>query len=397
MKILFVAPRFCYPPIRGDQVRSYHFIRILSVRHHVTLVAPVSPGFDEKVHEAETHLGARWIAVPIRGWERVRNLGRFLSSSLPLQVLYFCLPSMKRIVQELTREESFDLIHVQLARMAPSVSEIEEVPKVLDFIDALSLNMRRRSQRERWPLRWAFRLEAERMGRYEEQLVSLFDEQVVSSPADKSAIGEYETLHVIPNGVNIEDFPYSEYGREDKVIVFSGRMGYFPNAEAAVYFATRVFPLIRREEPKARFVVVGADPPRRVRRLSRLKGIEVTGYVSRMHDYLSSATVSVAPMFSGTGIQNKVLEAMASGVPVVATPYAVSAIEAIRGEHLLVAEDAQGLAECVLRLLKDATLRERLARNARCLVEARYSWQRSVAALEEVYLRAVNKRRSRVG
>ena len=131
MRILFVASRFPYPPIRGDEVRSYHFLRLLSVRHHITLVTPVAPGFEEMAHEAETYLGARCVAVPVRGWEQVRNLGRFLSSSLPLQVLYFCLPSLNRTVQELTREESFDLIHVQLARMAPSVSEIEQVPKVL--------------------------------------------------------------------------------------------------------------------------------------------------------------------------------------------------------------------------------------------------------------------------
>lgn len=396
MRILFIAPRFPYPPIRGDQVRSYHFLRLLGARHCITLVAPVSPGFEKAAHETEAHIGARIIAVSVRWWERIRSLGRFPTSSLPLQVLYFCTASLTRTVQELAREESFDLIHVQLARMALAVSEIDQVPKVLDFIDALSLNMRRRAQRERWPLGWALQLEAERMGRYEQQLISLFDEQVISSSEDKRAIGDYKSLHVISNGVSIEDFPYSEYGREDRVIVFSGRMGYFSNAEAAVYFATRVFPLIRREEPKAQFVVVGADPPRRVRRLARLKGVEVTGYVSRMHDYLGRATVAVAPMLSGTGIQNKVLEAMASGAPVVATPYAVSGIEAIPGEHVLVAEDTEGLAECVLRLLKDQSLRGRLARNARRLVEEKYTWERSVAALEQVYSMAVNKVRSRV-
>jgi glycosyltransferase involved in cell wall biosynthesis len=223
-------------------------------------------------------------------------------------------------------------------------------------------------------------------------LASSFDQQIVSSPLDKEAIGASETLHVIPNGVNIEDFPYTENGREDSLILFTGRMGYFPNAEAAIYFATRVFPLILQQKPDARFLIVGADPPRRVRRLSRLPGVEVTGYVPRIQDYLARATVAVAPMQAGTGIQNKVLEAMASGVPVVATRYALGGIEAVDGEHLLVADDADGLADQVVRLLRDPALRRRLARNARQLVEEKYTWERSVAMVEEVYRLAIDRK-----
>jgi glycosyltransferase involved in cell wall biosynthesis len=241
-------------------------------------------------------------------------------------------------------------------------------------------------------MKWLFQLETRRMARYEQKLAHSFDQQIVSSPLDKEAIGASETLHVIPNGVNIEDFPYTENGREDSVIIFTGRMGYFPNAEAAVYFATRVFPLILKQKPDARFLIVGADPPCRVRRLARFPGVEVTGFVLRIQDYLSRAAVFVAPMQAGTGIQNKVLEAMASGVPVVATPYALGGVEAIDGEHLLVAADACGLADQVVRLLRDPTLRRRLARNARQLVEEKYTWERSVAMLEEVYRMAIKQR-----
>ena len=369
-------------------------LKVLSARHHITLVSPVSPGYERGVKETEARLGIRCVAVPVREWERFRNLCRFPTSSLPLQVLYSCVPSVQRVVQQLMTQESFDLIHVQLARMAPSVTGIDQIPKVLDFVDALSLNMWHRSQRERWPVRWLFDLEARRMGRYEKQLITSFDVQVVSSSHDKRAIGDYKTLHVVPNGVSLEDFPYTEDRREGKVIVFTGRMAYFPNTEAAVYFATQVFPLIQRKEPDARFLIVGAAPPRRVWRLARLNGVEVTGYVSRVHDYLSKAAVAVAPMLSGTGIQNKVLEAMASGVPVVATPRAVSGTEAVAGEHLLVAQDAEDFAECVLRLLTEPNLGRRVARNARRLVEEKYTWQRCVAALEEVYGIAISSRRS---
>ncbi|MEM2370846.1 MAG: glycosyltransferase [Candidatus Bathyarchaeia archaeon] len=395
MKMLFIASRFPYPLIQGDRVRAYHFLRLLSLRHEITLVTPISYSVDSGFQEVIPHICKRWIEVPFRQQEAIMNLLSFPFSGLPMQVLYFCPPAIQRTFQELIREESYELLHVQLARMAPVAESVTGVPKVIDFIDALSLNMYRRAKREQWPLNWVFHLETQRMVRYERRLISFFDQQVVSSPLDKKAMGDFETIHVIPNGVNLSDFPYNESGRDDGLIVFTGRMGYFPNAEAAIHFTTRIFPLIRKQVPDARFLIVGADPPRRVRSLAKLPGIEVTGYVPRIQDYLARATVAVAPMQAGTGIQNKLLEAMASGVPVVATPYALGGIEVIDGEHLLVAEDDKEFAEKVVRLLKDRALRCRLARNARRLVEEKYTWERSVEMLEEVYQRAIERKVAR--
>lgn len=384
MKILFVSSRFPYPPIRGDQVRAYHFLRLLGPRYEITLVAPEAHFTDSTTQEMIAHI-RRWILVPLRRQEMVKNLLLFPFSGLPLQVLYFCPPIFQRIVQELLQDGSYDLLHIQLARMAPVAKSVRGLPKVIDFIDALSLNMYRRARRERWPLKWLFLLEARLMARYERSLIFSFDRQVVSSPLDKKVLGDFDTIHVIPNGVHLDAFPYTEDGRDSNLIVFTGRMGYFPNAEAAIYFATQIFPLIRKRVPEARFLIVGADPPRRVRELTKLPGVKVTGYVPCMQDYLARATVAVAPMMGGSGMQFKILEAMASGVPVVATPYALGGIEVADGEHLLRAQDAEDFAEKVIRLLLDSDLRRRLARSARQLVEEKYTWERSVIMLEEVY------------
>jgi sugar transferase (PEP-CTERM/EpsH1 system associated) len=385
MRILFIASRFPYPPIRGDQVRCYHMLRLLVQKHSIALVTPVSETIDGRAQQEVTQLCDRWIPVRIPRWQAVANLFRFPFSALPIQTLYFCPPAMQKQVQSTLQEAPFDLMHVQLARMAPVADGLSNVPNVLDFIDAVSLNMRRRAIQERSPMKWLLHWEALRMTHYERELISSFDQQIVSSPLDKKAIGPYESLRFVPNGVDVEDFRYSKDERENNVIVFTGRMGYFPNADAAVYFATQVFPLILQQEPDARFFVVGADPPRRVRRLARLPGVEVTGYVHRIQDYLSLASIAVAPMQAGSGIQNKVLEAMASGTPVVATPNALGGIEAQDGEHVLVARDTEGLAEQLIRLLKDPTLRLRLASSARRLMEESYTWEHAVATLEAVY------------
>lgn len=385
MRILFITCRVPYPPLRGDQVRCFHFLRILSKRHHVTLVTPVVAPINERIRQIVHQLCGCWLPIYKHSSQIITSLIRYPYSSLPLQVLYFYLPAFKKQIQNLLQKETFDVVHVQLARMAPIVEELYNIPKVLDFVDALSLNMRYRGLQTRGPLKWFFYLEAQRMAHYERHLTSLFDQLIVSSPFDQKIIGSCKTLHVVPNGVDTKEFPYIENERKDNLIIFTGRIGYFFNTQAAVYFATKVFPIVLQEVPSARFLIVGADPPRAVQRLANLSNIEVIGYVPRIHSYLSKATIAVAPVQIGTGIQNKVLEAMASGTPVVATSHVLKSIEAKNGEHLLVADDPYQMAYQVIRLLRDSALRYYLARNARQLVEKKYSWERAAAMLDRIY------------
>jgi len=392
MRILFIVARFPYPPLQGDRLRAYHHIRELSRQHYITLVTPKIESNREGNLKSICPFCEQIEIVSIPFWRRILRLGRVPFTSLPLQTLYFFDSRFRQRVNSLLLQRTFDIVHVQLVRMAPVLDTSGDIPKVIDFIDALSLNMARRARRERGLVAWIAAFEAQRLQHYEQELTRKYDQLIVSSPLDRDAIGSYDNIHVIPNGVDIKAYPYNENGREPGMIVFTGRMSYFPNAEAAIYFATHVFPLILRELPEARFFIVGIDPPRRVRRLSRLPGVEVTGYVPNLPEYLARASVAVAPLQAGSGIQNKVLEAMASGAPVVATHYALGGIEAIDGEHLLVSNDAEGLANQVVKLLKDPLLRRRLARNARRLVEEKYTWDSTVKKLEQVYQLAIERR-----
>ncbi len=391
MRLLFVTSRFPYPPIYGDQVRSFHLLRHLSKRHDITLISPeprLKHTIDRKTLDS---LCKSCILVPIRWRDIIISTLYFLFSPFPLQSLYFCPQIFKETVYKAVNDKRFDLVHIQLARMAPAAHGIH-VPRVLDFIDALSLNMRLRSKREPWPLSWLLLLESKRMARYERFLVFTFEQKIVSSPVDKQVLGDHGTIHVVPNGVDTAAFCYNESGRDSNTIVFTGHMSYLPNIEAAIYFARNVFPIIRKQVADARFLIVGANPPKKLQKLADLPGIEVTGYVSQIWDYLARATVAVAPVQIGTGIQNKVLEAMASGAPVVATSCAIKGIEAINGEHLLIADNAEGLAEHILRLLQDPVLRRQLARNARRLVEEKYTWERVTVMVEQIYQLAINSR-----
>jgi sugar transferase (PEP-CTERM/EpsH1 system associated) len=330
--------------------------------------------------------------VPVLAWRRFWRLGQVPFTSLPLQTLYFFDPSLRQRVRSLLQSQSFDLIHVQLVRMAPVIDGLSgQIPKVLDLIDALSVNMARRAQRKRGLQAGVAAWEARRIQRYERVLVQKYDRVIVSSPVDRSAIGEFPNLHVVPNGVDIQAHSFNADGRESATIIFTGSMWYFPNVDAISWFIGSVFPLVRQQVPNAQVFIVGANPKRGVQRLSRFPGVIVTGYVPSVQDYLSRATIAVAPMQGGSGMQFKVIEAMASGTPVVATSYALGGLEAVDGEHLLIAQDTTTFASQVVRLLRSSELQRRLAHNARKLVEEKYAWERTVVMLEAVHRLATER------
>jgi glycosyltransferase involved in cell wall biosynthesis len=215
---------------------------------------------------------------------------------------------------------------------------------------------------------------------------------MVVSPRDLEALGATRGLALVPNAVDLEAFPCSRHDREPATVVFTGNMGYFPNVTAAVWFAKEAFPLIRQAVPEARFVVVGARPVRSVRALAADPAVTVTGRVDDVGPFLRRATVAVAPMRTGSGQQIKILEAMASGVPVVATPAEADQVGATHDQELLVASGARAFADAVIALFRDEARADRLARNARRLVETRFTWEHSMAALAGVYEAALEGR-----
>jgi len=388
MRILFVASRFPWPLTQGDRLRAYHQLRLLSQRHRIVLLAPrpeanleeslsILRPFCEKIE---------LVATPL--WKQLWRLSRAPLTTLPLQTLYTFDPQMRRRVESLLQEGSFDLIHVQLLRMAPAAVNVQKVPTVIDFIDALSLNMKRRAEREVWYRRWLFALEARRAQAYEQQLLSQYTRAIVSTQMDYEALGSHPRIRVAANGVD-PGCAFVGEGRKPNVIAFTGRISYFPNTDAAVWFVRQVLPLIQHQRPDTQFWIIGADPPPAVQKLTQQPGVVVTGYVPSITHYLQQATLAVAPMQCGSGIQNKVLEAMACGAPIVATPFALGGLEVRHGEHLLIARHAHEFADRVLQLLQDQRLRRELAGNARRLIDEKYTWEQSVAQLEAAYAQAL--------
>ena len=386
MRILFLAVS---PPnnlLRGYQVRAYHQLRLLSVRHRVTLVcfAPRSAAREE--HRIVSGFCEDVLVVPLRTTQTIAGLARGIFSGRPLQAAWYETAEMRRTIGRLLGERRHDLVHVQLARMAGLLDEATSIPRVIDFVDALSLNLRRRAEYDRGVLSLAARLEAQRLLRLERDICQSWNHAMVVSPVDREAIGSFPNLTVNPSGVDLQEFRYSSEGRDRYSVIFTGNLGYFSNVDAICWFAREVFPIIRRSEPKAKLVIVGARPSRKVRALcERDPQIKIEGTVSRLPPHLERSGVSIAPMRAGSGQLFKVLEAMACGSPLVATRVAMAGMEAESGRHFLLADTREAFAQEVLRLMRGPGLASHIATEARRLVERNYSWEHSVSALEETY------------
>jgi glycosyltransferase involved in cell wall biosynthesis len=329
-------------------------------------------------------MGVRVEIIPL-GWAGglPALIGGLLGDDRPFQVLLHVRRQARAALDRLLAVGHFDLVHAQLARAAPYLPRVAP-PVVIDLIDALSENFARRAEHQRTVLSPVLAWEARRLRRLEGALVAAAPCLVVSA-AERQALGNRESIRVVPNGVDTHAFAYREDARLRTRLIFAGNLGYFPNVDAARWLAHDIVPRVRAAVPEVELRLVGARPARRVRALARLPGVSLAAAVPAMAPEVGAATVAIVPLRAGSGLQNKVLEAMAVGTPVVATPRAAAGLEVRAGEHLLVAEDAAGLAAAAVTLLRDPASARRLARAARALVEARYRWEDSASGVEQAW------------
>ncbi len=387
MRVLFIPSRYPQDLRRGDEIRAYRHLRELADRHAITLLAFAPPAGKSAV-DAEIHgLCERVVTVAQGKWGRLARVFRALPGPLPLQTAMNDTHAFRSALTNLLRTSRFDIAHVQLARMGEVLPLLSDVPCVLDLIDALSVNMARRARYDTGPMRLLAAFEAARLLPYERSLCGRAAAAAISSEADRGSLGSgLAALHVVANGIDPDEFAFSAQTRESDRLVFSGNLGYFPNVDAAAWFVREVLPLVRRDHPGVEIDLVGARPAKALHKLAQTQpGVRLIGPVADMRPYLSRAAVALAPMRAGSGQQIKILEAMGCGTPVVATSSASLGLDAVAGRDLLVADDAGTFAEAVSRLLGDRALAASLARNARGLVERRYTWKSSALAIEKFW------------
>ena len=393
MKILFLANRIPYPPYRGDKLKIFNLAKRLQKDHELYLLtfAQSKEEYEYKAELGKIFKEVHLVYLP--KWRSALNCIAAFWSKLPLQVLYFQSANMRSELNKLLSTHKFDAVHVQHLRMSPYLSKQKDIPRILDMPDAFSLYWERRKKVKRGFARALFEnIEQKRVLNYE-PILKEYDMSLVCSQEDLEYLVTKHNVHnlrLLPNGVDLETFyPHAHDYAHNNTILFTGNMDYAPNVDAVVYFAKEIFPLIRLHFPNTQFVIAGQRPVSKVAELAN-NHVIVTGFVKDLASMYNTASVVVAPLRFGAGTQNKVLEAMAMGIPVVCSNIGFKGLGIESGEGAIMQTETTAFANSVIELLSSQTLREQVGKKGSEIIKQRFDWN-VITRLLESYLTDVSK------
>jgi polysaccharide biosynthesis protein PslH len=328
----------------------------------------------------------------------------------PLQSVYCWEPEAGRWACELIKKGDFDVVHIEHMRGAKyglislnGRQALHQTPIVWDSVDSISYLFRQASSKSKTTFsRLITAFELKRTEKYESRLLNTFDHVLVTSPNDRRAflaLGNNVVLErsisVVNNGVDLDYFfPDEAVQRAEDTLVVSGKLSYHANINMVFFLVNQIMPHVWRERPETKLIIVGKDPPREITGLGEKPGITVTGTVKDIRPYLRMAAIAVAPITYGAGIQNKVLEAMACGTPVISTSMAVSALAVLPGQDVLVRDEPQEYAREVLNLLENRDKRQELGAAGRRFVEDHHNWDTIISELEVIYNKVIKQKQA---
>lgn len=375
--------RVPYPLEKGDKLRAFYQIKELATYHDLYVCALS----DQPLHpEAEKNLLPFVKQLKIIRFTKTDIAARLLRniiSGKPFQVAYFYSKSVHKQIKEIIEQIEPHHIFCQLIRTAEFVKD-QAVDKTLDYQDAFSKGLHRRLRISPWYIRPFIKVEYDRVRQYEHEVFEAFEKKTIISSPDRSFIPHpaNQSIHIIPNGVDTEFFQPMKVDKDFEVI-FCGNMGYAPNISGAMYLVNDIMPLVWQERPGAKVVIAGANPSLKVRSLAS-ENVIITGWVNDIRPWYARARVFVAPMQIGTGLQNKVLEAMAMQLPVVTSPLANTSLGANPNTELLIGNNPMDYAQHILTLLNDSEFYNKLNFSGFNFVSNHFRWKATVELLEQV-------------
>ncbi|MBR3784563.1 MAG: glycosyltransferase [Bacteroidales bacterium] len=394
MKILVVLPRFPYPLEKGDKLRAYHQIVELAKRHDIYLFCVSHKKVaTEDVDVLRPHCKEIRI-VPINKLVAAKNIVANWLASKSLQLGYWNTAAAKRAYRKFESQVQPDIVYNQMVRTMPLVAR-SQYPKVMDFQDALSLNAERRMERTRGLMRYILHYEFKMLRSSEYNAFSIFDDLTIISEVDSEAIPHKKNgeIKIVPNGVDFDYFsPQALSMPITHDIVFAGNMSYAPNVNAAHYLVEEIMPLVWVKRPETTVLLAGAAPKHSVSRLAEDGRVTVSGWLDDIRTAYASSRLFIAPMRIGSGLQNKLLEAMAMHLPCVTTAICNSSLGAEEGRQVLVGNTPAQLADNILSLLHDTQRADTLAEEGSRFVHQHYGWPAAVAKLESVLNQVMQKR-----
>jgi glycosyltransferase involved in cell wall biosynthesis len=405
LDILFLYSRSPLPMTRGDELTVAHLLEFLAARGHRVDFISIKGKGEALRPEHQRWLEARCRRVQLVEQDRRAAFWQGIKGFLrgwPFQIGYLHVPEQLRAARRAAVEHDYDLAYAYYIRSAEALRAVQtQVPtRFLALQLSQTLNTERLARTAaRWWERLFYRVESRRMAAYEARIWQIADRTVLIGAKDVEAIevacrqqGQPLIDNVVlgPHGVDTERFQPRPGAEEADTVVMSGVMRYAPNVEAALWFLTQVWARIREARPAARLFLVGRDPTTALLAHNGRDGVTITGTVDEPADWIARGAVCVAPIRAAAGLQNKLLEALAMGKAVVATPEANEGIQAPAGEALLLAREPASFAAAVLELLKDAARRQALSRAGRAFVETKWTWEAPFLTLEAAFLEAAH-------
>jgi len=390
--ILYLVHRLPYPPNKGDKVRSYHLLQHLAARHRVYLGTFVDDPDDwQHVAHLKT-LCAEVCALRLNPRRAKLASLRGLIKGEALGLAYYRSRAMRSWVQGLSERVALDASIVFSSTMAQYALPLRPLPTLIDFVDVDSAKWTAYAHNHAWPLSWLYEREGRKLLSYEQGAAEQADGSFFSTENELELFRQLSpqlqaSAGVLGNGVDSAYFSpdggrASPFAAAEVPLVFTGAMDYWPNVDAVCWFADAVLPQLQVRFPALRFYIVGRSPTPAVEALAARPGVIVTGTVPDVRPYLQHAAVAVAPLRVARGIQNKVLEAMAMGRPVVVARNCAEVIDARDGEELLTAQTPEDYLAQVSSLLTDAARCERIGAAGRACVQSRYSWDAHLSAVD---------------
>jgi sugar transferase (PEP-CTERM/EpsH1 system associated) len=382
MNILFICHRIPFPPNKGDKIRSFNELKYLSEKHDISLAFLVDNKNDIRfVDELEKYCVTIDFDVISPKWQKVKSLP-YLLSKKPLTVPYFYSKKLQNAIDRRLSETDFDVIFVFSSPMAEYVLQSrvrirKRMRLIMDFVDVDSDKWRMYSEHASFPKSLIYKSEWKRLMRYEKEIGMTFDTSVFVSEVEVELFRSFAhgvKAVSVPNGVDLSYFsamhPDRNMAKKTYNILFTGAMDYFPNEDGVLQFYCNVWPAVKKKIPHSKFYIVGSNPSGKLKTVAEKDSdVIVTG--------------QVAPLRIARGVQNKVLEAMASGLPVVATPQVVQGIGCNGNDYIFIEDSVDAFAdrtvEFATRKLDDNAVQERAS-----FLKKRYNWEHNMALLEKV-------------
>lgn len=384
MKLFVIASRIPYPLEKGDKLRIYHQVKELSKNNEVLLCCLHESSIPKEAKSELQKICKQVEFVRLSKWKIPFNMLLAFFTSKPFQVAYFYQKKAQRKIDKLIHSFKPDFIYSQLIRTSEYVKHFYAIPKTIDYMDSFSKGMERRAENARFIPRMIFDSEAKRLLRYENLIFDYFDNHSIISAQDRDSIWHENRnkISIIPNGLDAEFFHPKEQKKHYQIL-FSGNMSYIPNVDAAIYLAKEIFPIVKKEIIDCTLLIAGANPVAKIEALAS-DSITVSGWMNDIREAYWDSQVFVAPLRLGSGLQNKLLEAMATKTPSVTSSLANNALGAADRSEILIATNTNDFAKEIIYLLKNPKEANKIADKAYTFVTSTYDWEKSTKKLELV-------------